>query len=559
MPIDLLAEKPKKQPRDLLASPSVAADVAKSGASGLARGALDLAGLPGTIGDALDSAGQFALRKGYKLATGDEPSPEGGMIERFFAGPTQQAKDAGFMSGSPLSGPALREAASKATDGATAYKPQTTAGEYAGTIGEFLPGAAAFGGMNPGNLLRFGALPGAASEVAGQMTEGTAAEPYARIAAAMLAPAAPAVASRMISPMRVAPERLAAAKVLQAEGVRPTAGQLTGSNRLKYMESEMGGNKAAQMIDDQAESFTNAAMRKAGSSGRATPENMTALNQRLSQGFDDVSARNTVAFDQGIASDISGTMREYTKVLPTEQRKIVGDLAQDIVDRFKAGGGALPGAEYQAIRSRLTKRAFNARTGDPELADAYRGLRDALDKGMERSINPADAGKWTQLRKEYGNMKTLERAASGGGEAAALGLISPAKLRQAATTGNRGGYVRGEGDFAELSRAGNALLTPLPNSGTAGRMSARNLGANIATLAGGAAGAGVSGNNPMATVAGMMLGNALPGAAGSALMSKWGQRYLTNQAAPQINLADPRYLAVVEALMSQQAAAQGGR
>lgn len=532
------------------AQPSTTADVLKSGASGVARGALDLVGLPGTIDDALSAAFQYSLRKGYKFATGDEPSSEGGAVERFFAGPTQEVK-AAFMSGNPLSGASLRSAASRATNGATAYEPKTTAGKYAGTIGEFVPGAVAFGGGSIGSLLRFGVLPGAASEAAGQATDGTSAEPYARIAAALLAPAAPAMVSRAISPMRVAPERLAAAKVLRNEGVHPTAGQLTGSTRLKYMESEMGGNKAAQMMDDQAEAFTSAAMRKAGASGRASPENMTALNQRLAQGFDDISARNTVKFDQGIANDIGGTMREYTKVLPTEQRKIVGDLAQDIVDRFKSGGGSLPGAEYQTIRSRLTKRAFNARNGDPELADAYRGLRDALDNGMNRSINPADAGAWQQLRREYGNMKTLERAASGGGEAAALGLISPAKLRQAATTGNRGGYVRGEGDFAELSRAGNAIMTPLPNSGTAGRISARNLGPQVSSLIGAATGGAASGGNPLGIAAGWAIGAAAPAAAGRALMSRPVQRYLTNQIAPQMSVADPRYAAIMQALIGR--------
>jgi hypothetical protein len=537
--------------------PSMAADVLKSGASGIARGALDLAGLPGTIGDALNAGGQFALRKGYQLATGEEPSSQGGMVERFFAGPTQEAQDAGFMARSPLGGASLRDAAARATNGATSYEPQTTAGEYASTVGEFLPGAAAFGGMSAGNLLRFGALPGAASEAAGQATEGTAAEPYARIAAALAAPAAPALLSRAVSPLSIPAERRVAAALLRKEGVQPTAGQISGNRSLKYMESEMGGGKAAQMIDDQAEAFTNAAMRKAGGSGRATPENMTALKDRLTSGFDDISARNTLKFDKGVADDINKTMKEYTKVLPTEQRKIVGNMAQDIVDRFKAGNGSIPGSEYQTIRSRLGKRAFNARNTDAELSDAYRGLRNALDEGMNRSINPQDAGVWAQLRKEYGNMKTLENAATGGGEEAALGLISPAKLRQAATTGNRGGYARGEGDFAELSRAGNAVLSRLPDSGTASRLSARNLGTGIASALGAGTGAAVTGGSLPGIMAGAAVGSAVPAAAGRALMSKPVQAYLTNQVAPRLDVTDPRYAAIIEALMNQNTAIQG--
>src|SRR5690606_29543995 len=149
----------------------------------------------------------------------------------------------------------------------------------------------------------------------------------------------------------------------------------------------------------------------------------------------------------------------------------------DLLDTLRAGGGSMSGAGYQTIRSRLTKRAHNARGSDNELAEAYRGVRDALDNAMDRSIQPGDAGEWARLRRQYGNMKTLERAALGGGEEAAMGIISPARLRMAASSGNRGRYVRGEDDFSELAHAGQSVMTPLPQSGTAPRLRAQNLGA----------------------------------------------------------------------------------
>src|ERR1019366_3974734 len=66
------------------------------------------------------------------------------------------------------------------------YQPKTTAGKYANTIGEMAPGAALMPGNIAGNLLKFGVLPGAASEAAGEATQGTGAEPYARLAGAVL-------------------------------------------------------------------------------------------------------------------------------------------------------------------------------------------------------------------------------------------------------------------------------------------------------------------------------------------------------------------------------------
>jgi hypothetical protein len=129
---------------------------------------------------------------------------------------------------------------------------------------------------------------------------------------------------------------------------------------------------------------------------------------------------------------------------------------------------------------------------------------------------------------------TIEKAATGAGENAALGLISPSALRNATiNTQGRRNYARGSGDFAELARAGEALLKPLPNSGTAGRLRAQNMGAMMPTLlgagAGGAYGAS-SGDGFINTLLGMAAGAAAPRMLGSVMMSGPGQRYLTNQA-----------------------------
>ena len=530
--------------------PNVMADVAKSGASGVARGALDLAGLPGTIADAMNAGGQFALRKGYELATGNAPSPDGGFLERFAAGPTPEVTEALGGLQNPLSGAKFRGVASDLTGGATEYQPKTTLGKYVGTAAEFLPGAATMG-MNPGNLLRFGVLPGVASEGAGQATEGTPYEPFARIGAALAAPGLPVLASRAVTPFRIDPARSAAAKTLRAEGINPTAGQITGSERLRYAESELGGGKAAQIMGDQAEAFTSAAMKRAGGSGRATSDNIKAIRDQLSKGFDDISARNTVRADQPLVADMNRTIQEYGRVLPSEQRQIVANIGQDIVDRFRSGGGSMSGRDYQNIRSRLTNRVQNNRGKDNELADAWRGMRNALDDAMTRSVRPKDATEWATLRNRWGNLKTLERAAVGGGEDAAMGLISPARLRQAAATGNRGGYARGEGDFTELSKAGQALLTPLPNSGTAPRTRMQNLGASLPTVLG--AGVGGSAGGIQGGILGAMAGAAAPYAAGRTLMSRPVQSYLANEMLSAPRAADPRLAAIVASLLGQLA------
>src|SRR5690606_5365292 len=109
------------------------------------------------------------------------------------------------------------------------------------------------------------------------------------------------------------------------------------------------------------------------------------------------------------------------------------------------------------LRSRLGRSL--RRATDPELSGAIRGIQGALDDAMERSMVAAgspDVGAWQQVRSDYRNYLALVDAAGGAGENAAMGLISPAALRQAVSRQGKGAYVRGQGDFAELARAGVA-------------------------------------------------------------------------------------------------------
>lgn len=356
-----------------------------------------------------------------------------------------------------------------------------------------------------------------------------------------------ALARRALSPFASTSERAAAVKILEQEGVNLTAGQKTGSDWLRYRESELGGSKAAQMMEDQGRAFTNAAMRKAGGSGLADSDNLRTMSSRLSQGFDDISSRNTLQADQPLADGIVNTIRDYNRVLPSDQKQIFGNMTADLIDRIKGGNGTLSGTDYQAIRSRFTKLSHNSRINEPNLSEAFRGIRNSLDDAMNRSVAPQDAGKWGELRRQYGNMKVLEKAAVGGGEDAAIGMISPARLRMAASSGNQGGYARGQGDFAELAKAGQAAMTPLPNSGTAQRVAAHGMFSGLA-----AGGGAIVGGLP-----GFAAGLAAPVVAGRTLMSKPVQGYLSNQLATG-NMSK-KAQAIMQMLMTGQSSALAGR
>jgi hypothetical protein len=329
--------------------------------------------------------------------------------------------------------------------------------------------------------------------------------------------------------MAVNAERQAAANVLQNEGVDLSAGQITGSKGLRYAEGEIGGRAAEDLMERQGEQFTSAALRRTGENAqRATPEVIDRAFNRIGQQFDGLAARNQIIPDQRLAGDLQNAVSEYTSLVPEAMRApVVQNVAQDIVDTMNRG--PIAGDAYQALRSRLERAARTSRA-DPQLSDALRGMRESLDDAMQRSIaqnNPRDLGGWQQARRQYRNMLVVEKAATGAGENAALGLISPSQLRNATVQQGRRAFARGQGDFAELARAGEALMKPMPQSGTAPRLRAQNLGAMIPAILGGGAGAGVGG--PVGAMAGAAAGAALPRVAGALMMSPAGQRYLTNQ------------------------------
>jgi hypothetical protein len=179
---DTIVEFPDNTPREVMQAalqkqfgkqqePSQAVDVAKSAGVGVGKGLIGLAGMVGDLSD-LGAAG---IEKATNFVT-DKLGMERGQT--------------GDRSRSVLNNiPTARSITKAVQENVTGdfYKPQTRAGEYAQTAGEFVPGAIA----GPGGMLRnaavFGVIPGVASEAAGSLpgVKGTQIEPWARGAAAL--------------------------------------------------------------------------------------------------------------------------------------------------------------------------------------------------------------------------------------------------------------------------------------------------------------------------------------------------------------------------------------
>lgn len=493
------------QPQPKMSFGEAAADVAKSGGVGLAQGAIGLVTLPGN----LEYLGRLGIDKAATALGFEDPKTSSDTVL-----------------------PTFGDVKSGIEQNVTGkfYEPKTTAGEYARTIGEFAPMAV----LGPGGL---GAravnviAPALTSETAGQLTKGTAAEPWARAAGALAGGMLPTAAMRVATPVSGG-EAVRAAHVanLQNEGVQAlTAGQRTGNKALRWAETVAadtpGAARTAERINTTAaEQFTRAALRRAGvNASRATPDVIDGAFNQLGQRFNAIAAQSHMRVDSGLLHNLRRAVFDYEDLVPPSQR---APFLTNLVDDIRAARnqtGAINGEAYQSLRSRVETLRRSTKN-DPNLAIALRNVREALDDAMGRSVPQNMANEWRQVRGQYRNLIAVEQAASGAGENAALGLISPAQLRNATKAMDKRGYVRGRNDLGNLARSGEAIMKPLPNSGTAPRAAFNDLFA-----AGGAAGGAMFGGTPGAAL-GAMAAPLVKGAVARGILSRPVQNYLSNNA-----------------------------
>lgn len=569
---------------------AVPVGIAKAFGSGVVKGGAELAGLPGDAKALIDKGLSYVTPSQEtvtKLVGGPDKVAKGG-LSSLVTGDQTTPPDTGWyhnlVSGLESARSALELPTSADTLGAVQkvvplHEPQTTPEKYAATVGEFLPGAMAAPGEGTiGKAVQYAAVPGAASQAASQATQALNAPGWVQAAAPIVAAiATPGVARKFITPISSTPEQQAMVAALRNEGIDSvTAGQATGNKGLQYWEGDLNPGRNEQ----QAGQFTQAALSRIGiNEPRATigPNgNVTQAEQRIGQNFDGLSARNTFVPDQQLASDLRDVHTEYNSVpglntLDTTNA-INGSIKRVANVLGSSANTMMPGADYQKLRSQLSQASADAQATNRAKARGLRDVVNALDDNMERSIqanNPADAGAWTQARRDYRNLLVIQKARSMAGEGAASGFISPAQLASATKSvyGKRD-YLRGNDDFSNLAEPGVSVMSPLPDSGTSQRNRINSLisagSAGLGSLAGAAAGGGLGGLQGAGEggVLGLLLGHEAIGpviepaarrAINSVLMSRPMQRgYLPNNLLPKTPMSQDLAKQLLMAKMLQQ-------
>lgn len=176
--------------------PNYAVDTLKSFGSGIVRGGSEMAMLPVTAHRLAEQGSDYLYDKGDAMVRALFGMPPADPAQRAAVDAARAGSYAGKMD-SAIYG--AQDSARGAMD-SVLHAPETTPGKFAQTIGEFvapggLPSDAARaaptlirkGAQYAADLGRTAVIPGVASESAGQLTEGTAVEPYARVLAAIVA------------------------------------------------------------------------------------------------------------------------------------------------------------------------------------------------------------------------------------------------------------------------------------------------------------------------------------------------------------------------------------
>lgn len=347
-------------------APSGLWDVAKQIPSGAVTGLTELAMLPVTAKRGLNAAGEWAFDKldnGVRSLIGAPPVDE------------EARKKQREWADQNLPGNRMDAAIFGAQDQFRAArdsilpKPQTLAGEYAKTTGEFVTPSPLGKGNVARQLIQKGietVVPAIASETAGQMSKGTVAEPWARLAGGLAGGVGVgAYQSRLSAVPRAVAERV--------EGVSPE--QFASAQRL---------------MDDAAQRGVSLTAAEALSQVTNGATSLPVL-QRVVEGSVEGGSRMAPFFAQRPAQTRQAAEDAFNRIAPPPADPYaVGGQAADAAERAiwttPEGQAAQAGVESARREASEVQRLFDAE--HPERLAASRAF---ADQQRQATVAPAAA------------------------------------------------------------------------------------------------------------------------------------------------------------------------
>jgi hypothetical protein len=421
----------------------VAADVAKSGGIGLAKGGIGLAGMGGDLAEMAKKGADWV---GGKLPSVPSPAPDStlGRLSQFLRDESAKsanlpaAQGSGDLPGSyvPPTGAQIQ----KSVEGVTGdfYEPKTTMGQYAQTAGEFAP--ALIGGPETlaAKLASRVAAPALVSETAGQLTKGTAAEPWARVAGALLSPLATSAARRVITP-------LPARAVPSADEILSTAGKQFNQARDMnvIVKPDFATNAAADMrsavknYDPEvaAKPVLAAADRleNLGVSGPGLPPVAVQMNDTEHIRQQLVSLKTSPDGSVRSAANDAVKSLQRSQMALTSADTLSGDAAayRNLVS--DAVGNWAKGRQAQTVMGKIGNAELNSATAGSG-ANQDNNMRQGI-KQLARNVNNTDLPVWKKMGMSDAAGALIDQAARGtigGNIARGIGKGAPTGIVSAA-------------------------------------------------------------------------------------------------------------------------------
>lgn len=249
-------------------------------------------------------------------------------------------------------------------------------------------------------------------------------------------------------------------------GIELSPVQLSDSRFLKRLQGMIGSlpfTGTARRQEARVGQFNESLAGTIGEkAGRVDSAVYSRAKNRQSAQFDDLTSRNSMRVDDKL-------IRSLTNI--AESAKMAGEQVENQVESAIEGlyrqavtgpdGVTIPGRAYQAFDSLLGNIA---KAGGPT-AHFLGNVQSVVRRAMDDSISPADAAAWRQLRKEYGNRKTIAPLVAKSSD----GDISPTTLMGAVTNSRSAKEAMASGtrgELGELAKIGQRMKPP-QSSGTA--------------------------------------------------------------------------------------------
>lgn len=328
------------------------------------------------------------------------------------------------------------------------YKPQTEAGKAAGNVADFVfQGGLGAGSVRqiPGAAVKFGLLPGMVSEGAGQVTEGTALEPYARVAGALVGGGIGALSSVRSAPGKIladATKGVTDAEFTQAQKLmddaRAAGSQITLPEALQQVTNGRTGLADVQRVVEQS--------RQGGPILRDT--------------MADRAGNNAAMVDRQLANDLGPLPASPYEVAPKVQ-----SAAKTEVNSVRKDINAEAKPFYQSSEAELVAPQDMAPLmSDPAFAAALKDVRSHEILGPKVAHLPDNSiGVINEVKKRLDDMHSSAM------EAAKPQRQLASALDEGITTA-RDTATKASGDYQEALRIGaegrQTKLNPLERSPT---------------------------------------------------------------------------------------------